>query len=296
MSRLVHERLLVKVARGEKLLASERNALHDAYVATAPGVSEDASFLDFFEEPRDSLITSVVRLWTVGWLALYYSGCSTHANTECQLLDVGAGRGELMSVVMHQMLPKGSRVHYTGIELDLRKVEVFRQLYGGQTRVAYLATDFRCGIPLPDGAFTTVVSTESLEHITRSEGVALLHEMRRVLKPGGHLILTTPDLEHSVIQQSQNPCHLYEWKNGELHRELLSAQFEIVDKFWFHVPLASVARYLPSMYPSRMHTNWLRAALGPASGERGLLSAFICRRPLQENSRGKETRIRKVRT
>ena len=45
-------------------------------------------------------------------------------------------------------------------------------------------------IPLADASFDTVVSTEVLEHVT--EPLVALKEMRRVLKPGGYLILTTP--------------------------------------------------------------------------------------------------------
>src|SRR5436190_4740066 len=45
-------------------------------------------------------------------------------------------------------------------------------------------------IPFADEAFDTVVSTEVLEHV--AEPRRALGEMRRVLKPGGYLILSTP--------------------------------------------------------------------------------------------------------
>jgi SAM-dependent methyltransferase len=44
-------------------------------------------------------------------------------------------------------------------------------------------------LPFPDGAFDVVVSTEMLEH-DPSPWLSLA-EMRRVLRPGGHLLLTT---------------------------------------------------------------------------------------------------------
>jgi len=45
-------------------------------------------------------------------------------------------------------------------------------------------------IPLADASFDTVVCTEVLEHV--ADPLKALREMHRVLKPGGHLILTTP--------------------------------------------------------------------------------------------------------
>jgi SAM-dependent methyltransferase len=45
-------------------------------------------------------------------------------------------------------------------------------------------------IPFIDDCFDTVVSTEVLEHVP--EPARALSEMRRVLKPGGHVVLSTP--------------------------------------------------------------------------------------------------------
>jgi SAM-dependent methyltransferase len=46
------------------------------------------------------------------------------------------------------------------------------------------------GLPFPDASFETVLCTEVLEHVEKPQQV--LHEIARVLRSGGHLILTTP--------------------------------------------------------------------------------------------------------
>lgn len=45
-------------------------------------------------------------------------------------------------------------------------------------------------LPLPDGAFDLVLCTETIEHVRDTQ--LLLSEIRRVLRPGGRLALTTP--------------------------------------------------------------------------------------------------------
>jgi len=47
-------------------------------------------------------------------------------------------------------------------------------------------------LPLPDGTFDLVTSLEGIEHVENQ--FHLLRELSRVLKPGGHLILSTPNI------------------------------------------------------------------------------------------------------
>ncbi len=58
------------------------------------------------------------------------------------------------------------------------------------------ANVFGTALDLPFGSarFDTILSTQVLEHVPRPQG--LLREVHRVLKPGGHLILTAPQTNH----------------------------------------------------------------------------------------------------
>lgn len=47
-----------------------------------------------------------------------------------------------------------------------------------------------CDIPVEDGAFDAVMCVEVLEHVP--DPVAALHELNRVLRPGGYLLVTAP--------------------------------------------------------------------------------------------------------
>ena len=47
--------------------------------------------------------------------------------------------------------------------------------------------------PYPDGHFSTVLCCELIEHLYH-DPMHLMAEVNRILKPGGHLVLTTPNI------------------------------------------------------------------------------------------------------
>lgn len=53
--------------------------------------------------------------------------------------------------------------------------------------------DLRRGLPFPDRSCQGILSEHVIEHMSRLEGVELLAECYRVLRPGGALRLSTPD-------------------------------------------------------------------------------------------------------
>jgi predicted SAM-dependent methyltransferase len=61
---------------------------------------------------------------------------------------------------------------------------------------AYLDATHR--FPLPDAAVDYVYSEHTIEHLSYDQGVAMLRECHRVLRPGGRIRLATPDLEVMV--------------------------------------------------------------------------------------------------
>jgi SAM-dependent methyltransferase len=88
-------------------------------------------------------------------------------------------------------------------------------------------TDLVCditAIPEPNGAFDAVMCTEVLEHVP--DPIAALRELTRLVRPGGHLILTAPfcSLTH------QAPYHFATGFSRYFYREHLSKLgFEILD-------------------------------------------------------------------
>jgi SAM-dependent methyltransferase len=61
--------------------------------------------------------------------------------------------------------------------------------------------------PFSDGCFEVVLFCEVIEHL-QSDPVSVLREIKRVLKPGGHLILTTPN-----VSRLENVCRMIQGAN-----------------------------------------------------------------------------------
>lgn len=94
-------------------------------------------------------------------------------------LDLGCGDGRLSALIDADELTLAD-------VSDVVLQRAARRLPAAQ--VVALAPD--AALPLPDNAFDLVLCTETIEHIRDIQ--LLLSEVRRVLRPGGRLALTTP--------------------------------------------------------------------------------------------------------
>jgi len=103
-----------------------------------------------------------------------------------QVLDLGCGAGSNTLSLFGPKQPGGGPRVY-GLDLSLRSVDVFRRRTGfpgvGGSGVA---------LPLADGSVDLVVCNDVVEHVPETD--LLVREIRRVLVPGGHLLLSTPNL------------------------------------------------------------------------------------------------------
>jgi SAM-dependent methyltransferase len=81
-------------------------------------------------------------------------------------------------------------------------------------------------LPFHSEAFDLVVSFETIEHV--ADACALVHGIRRVLKPGGYLVLSTPNRDFGPPGlHARNPFHVREFTPDDL-RFLLSEAFREV--------------------------------------------------------------------
>jgi 2-polyprenyl-3-methyl-5-hydroxy-6-metoxy-1,4-benzoquinol methylase len=95
-----------------------------------------------------------------------------------RLLDVGCGRATLLNELARRLPATG-----------LAGVDVRDEADGP---FEYKSADLTAGLPWPDDSFEVVTFGEVIEHVPDPD--ALLAEIHRVLVPGGHMVITTPNM------------------------------------------------------------------------------------------------------
>ena len=72
-------------------------------------------------------------------------------------------------------------------------------------RANVIVHDLRKPLIFPDSSMSAVYSSHTLEHLYRADAERLLHEVYRVLKPGGTVRIVVPDL-HALARQYLVAC------------------------------------------------------------------------------------------
>lgn len=122
-----------------------------------------------------------------------------------EVLDVGCGRKPYRRLVL--------AARYVGVDLDtpaMRARGVADAFYDGRT------------LPFPDACFDAVVCTQVLEHVFTPD--EFLAELRRVLRPGGRLVLAVPFLG----DEHEQPHDYARYTSFGLRALVERAGFEII--------------------------------------------------------------------
>ncbi len=130
------------------------------------------------------------------------------------VLDIACGTG-----YGSQLMAKTAKKVY-GVDLSAESVAYATEHHGAKN-IEFLAGD-AIKIPLPDQAVDIVVSYETIEHVPDYK--AFLAEVKRVMKPAGTLIISSPN---SAVSLGGNQYH---------HKEFNLAEFKtaLKENFQYH--------------------------------------------------------------
>lgn len=102
------------------------------------------------------------------------------------VLDIGCGTGTLLLAAAERVGPTGS---LAGVEPAPEMAARARTKTAGRVPPVSVVEAGAERLPFPDGAFDAVLCTLVLHHLAPGQAPAALREMRRVLRPGGRLLL-----------------------------------------------------------------------------------------------------------
>ena len=104
------------------------------------------------------------------------------------VLDIGCGRGELLFAALEKGAGRAIGVEYAEAAIAVAGRAAAERGYGD--RAELLAADARA-IPLPDDVADGIAMMDVIEHLNTAEQQAALAEVKRLIKPGGRLVLHT---------------------------------------------------------------------------------------------------------
>ena len=229
----------------------------------------------FHEHPIQWNDATVARLWN--WYArtnpfrdLYFAkrfgdlilrGSRLPLDQPLDVLDFGCGPGFLWDHIKSL----GARWTYVGADFSTDSTSQLAARASGDPQFGGVDALTALPVPRDAGRFDAAFLVEVVEHVDDNYLEPTLREMHRLLKPGGHLVVSTPNRED--LSQSMRLCPecgaiFHEWQHvRSWHADSLT---DYVGRFGFKpVRVAPVDFFARGLH--RMAFNALRRRLRGAS-------------------------------
>ena len=154
-------------------------------------------------------------------LARYHFAMELVAGKKVADIACGSGYGT-------QMLARAGARSVHGMDISEEAVE-FARTHHNTSNVTYSVANAQELTAISDDEFDVIVSFETIEHLQDVE--AYLDQMKRILRPGGVFVVSTPDRRlasfwYWYFGHPRNPYHAREYTEREL-LDLLSTRFQI---------------------------------------------------------------------
>ena len=138
-----------------------------------------------------------------------------------KVLDIACGNGYGTNI-----LSKSAK-SVVGVDISKEAIDFATKKYENKN-VEFYQSDAK-SLNFSASSFEYVVSFETIEHLSKEGAKEFLEEIKRVLKPSGKLIISTPDNRNASLgKKPANPYHLQEYSLVEF-KNLVSDYFEIIN-------------------------------------------------------------------
>lgn len=156
---------------------------------------------------RDPKMVNVGSRLMADSIATQYDG-ALREHCRGDLLDLGCGRAPLY-ILYRDLASTNTCVDWAGSPHDVCHAD--------------LLCDLNEPIPLPDASFDTIIFSDVLEHLYRPHQALL--EIRRLLRPGGKLLMNVPFL----YWLHEEPHDYYRYTRFALERMVHDAGLQVIE-------------------------------------------------------------------
>jgi SAM-dependent methyltransferase len=209
-----------------------------------------------------------------------------HLQTGMHVLDVGCGGGSITIGIAGAVAPgRVVGIDFQRSEIDAAKA---RSAAHGVGNVEFQVVDVTSGVPFPDASFDAAFAHTVFMHLP--DPVATLTELRRVLRPGGIVVVCDPDLGASLRVPTSDVMtawasvvarvHQHHGTNGLIGRDLRRLLWEAgfvraeaharAESYGTATATAAFAAFLQSQVP-----NFARTALEQGWMDRATVDAVV---------------------
>jgi SAM-dependent methyltransferase len=136
--------------------------------------------MPYYDFWRNKKITSLGRRWSRQAAEYTLLMAARYVDTLDRVVEIGPGRGALANVCRSQGMI------YIGIDANIGLLE---EIEHGNAVCSFVPP-----IPLDDAVCDAIIANHVLEHMVGlPQAQMLIDEMRRIVRPGGVVVITSPD-------------------------------------------------------------------------------------------------------
>jgi len=145
---------------------------------------------------------------------------------------------------------------YTGVDIDANMVAFANEQYLPMTRTGRYLQGSVLALPVPDHSIDTYISFETIEHIQPHEVPQYFAEVKRVLRPGGRFLCSSPIYRGNQFGLLTR-YHPFEFRYQQFEATLLGQGFQPEETLYQWPPHFTLEHVKPTLAQTQQRAPFL---------------------------------------